>query len=132
MSAALKVGPWRVSGGYRARDVKGADGKWRTSLEHREVMSRLLGRSLLKSEHVHHKDENRLNNDPSNLELLTHAEHTRRHFGTGRAVSERVCQGCGAAFSRDAKYKAARFCGRVCASKYAGKRSAEQRSGRAA
>ena len=38
-------------------------------LEHRYVMSQLLGRPLLKGETVHHKDGNKLNNQPDNLEL---------------------------------------------------------------
>lgn len=37
--------------------------------EHRHVMQRVLGRALFADETVHHKDGDRLNNDPSNLEL---------------------------------------------------------------
>jgi hypothetical protein len=42
-------------------------------------MAKELGRDLLDSEIVHHKDGNRLNNDPANLELTTRGEHTRHH-----------------------------------------------------
>lgn len=38
-------------------------------LEHRIVMSWLLGRELLPGENVHHRDGSRANNDPSNLEI---------------------------------------------------------------
>ncbi len=38
-------------------------------LEHRLVMARLLGRRLLKSETVHHIDNNRQYNEPGNLQL---------------------------------------------------------------
>lgn len=38
-------------------------------LEHRLVMSEILGRPLYADEIVHHKDGDRTNNDPSNLEL---------------------------------------------------------------
>lgn len=38
-------------------------------LEHRHVMEQTLGRTLAKHERVHHKDGNRANNDPYNLEL---------------------------------------------------------------
>jgi hypothetical protein len=38
-------------------------------MEHRLVMARMVGRTLLRRETVHHKDHNPLNNAPSNLEL---------------------------------------------------------------
>lgn len=80
--------------GYRA--VKLADGSW--MLEHRLVMERLLGRKLLPSEHVHHKNENRQDNRPENLELLTKAEHLREHAPERKRIrqSPEVCTDCGA------------------------------------
>uniref|UniRef100_A0A6M3KV31 Putative homing endonuclease n=1 Tax=viral metagenome TaxID=1070528 RepID=A0A6M3KV31_9ZZZZ len=39
--------------------------------EHRFVMSQMLGRPLKRWEHIHHKDGNRTNNIPANLELVT-------------------------------------------------------------
>ena len=47
--------------------------------QHVVVMEEIIGRSLLPHECVHHKDENRSNNDPSNLELMTRSEHSRLH-----------------------------------------------------
>lgn len=41
----------------------------RTVLEHRLVMARKLGRALKRNETVHHKDGDRKNNHPDNLEL---------------------------------------------------------------
>ena len=38
--------------------------------EHRLVMEKILGRYLTVDEIVHHKDKNKKNNDPSNLELF--------------------------------------------------------------
>jgi hypothetical protein len=47
---------------------------------HRWVMEQKLGRPLEYGEIVHHKDKNRLNNDPDNLELCTdQGAHMRHH-----------------------------------------------------
>lgn len=46
---------------------------------HRAVMEKKLGRKLESWEIVHHIDEDKTNNDPSNLELLTRSEHMKRH-----------------------------------------------------
>lgn len=48
-------------------------------LEHRVVMEQVLGRSLARSETVHHKNRNRLDNRPENLEVLDNAVHTALH-----------------------------------------------------
>ncbi len=45
--------------------------------EHRLVAENKIGRRLLKSEIVHHKDGNTLNNDPSNLEVMDKRDHDR-------------------------------------------------------
>ena len=47
----------------------------------RLIMENILDRKLLKTEDVHHKDKNPLNNDPSNLEVMDHREHDRIHGG---------------------------------------------------
>lgn len=47
--------------------------------EHRYVMEQHLGRKLLRTEEVHHKDTNKFNNDISNLEVLSKSEHARLH-----------------------------------------------------
>ncbi|QGH79043.1 HNH endonuclease [Streptomyces phage TomSawyer] len=63
------TGRYITSNGYvkiRRDDVIGPK-KW--VLEHRYVMEQKLGRELVKGENVHHKDGNRQNNHPDNLEL---------------------------------------------------------------
>jgi hypothetical protein len=47
--------------------------------QHRLVMEKKIGRYLLASEHVHHKNHVRHDNRPDNLELLDGKEHNRRH-----------------------------------------------------
>lgn len=48
-------------------------------LEHRHVMEQKIGRELVTAEHVHHKDGDKSNNDPSNLEILWVDEHASLH-----------------------------------------------------
>lgn len=57
-------------------------------LQHRLVMEKIVGRFLLPSEDVHHKNEIRHDNRPENLELKTHSEHLREHYHD-RGIDER-------------------------------------------
>lgn len=64
-------------------------------LKHRFIMAEKLGRILSKDEQVHHKDGNKLNNKPDNLELLTNSEHQELHdshkrLNTTEAVEKRT------------------------------------------
>ena len=75
---------WIIRNGYRAIWV--AEGTYQ--YEHRLVMERLLGRPLTWHEVVHHRDHNKLNNDPANLELTdrrTHGDHHHEPGHDGRA-----------------------------------------------
>jgi len=56
-------------------------------LEHRLVMSEHLCRPLTEEEIVHHLDEDRLNNDISNLVLTTRSEHiTKYHTAAAKLL----------------------------------------------
>ncbi len=46
---------------------------------HRDVASRKIGRPLRVNEVVHHRDGNKLNNRPSNLQVMTRKQHWRVH-----------------------------------------------------
>ena len=102
--------------------------------EHRVVAERMLGRSLMPGEEVHHIDEDKRNNKEENLIVFkTCADHTRFHNGgklvknddgtyscvaittekVRKTLEVRVCQKCGVDY--DAKYKEQKFCSPKCA-----------------
>lgn len=47
--------------------------------EQRIVVETFLGRKLLSSEVIHHRDEDKLNNNLSNLQIVTRSEHRAIH-----------------------------------------------------
>lgn len=58
---------------------------------HRAMAEQALGRKLLPGEVVHHKDEDRTNFAPENLEVLaSQAEHARHHFKGKKQSPEQV------------------------------------------
>lgn len=64
---------------YRAIRVM-VDGKSKQVLEHRYVMEQHLGRKLDRSEHVHHKDGDGLNNAIENLQVMSARDHQHHHL----------------------------------------------------
>lgn len=81
---------------------------------HRHVASLKVGRWLTTDEHVHHIDEDKTNNAPENLEILSAAEHYKRHLiNNGFCIlSEYICKCCGDIFY--AWNNAQKCCSRHC------------------
>jgi len=57
--------------------------------EHRVVAEQMLGRDLKPDEIVHHIDNDKRNNDPSNLQIMNQVEHARLHAIRFHAEKER-------------------------------------------
>lgn len=74
---------WRYCGRKQQyREIYIGNKKYRR--EHIIVMEKHLGRSLLPSEEIHHIDGNGLNNNLSNLQLMTKSEHLKLEHKNGR------------------------------------------------
>lgn len=75
-------------------------------LAHRIVAENHLGRLLLKDEVVHHVNENKKDNKPSNLRVMLKSGHARRHqIERGGSVGLFQCQNCKTVFkSHASKY----------------------------
>lgn len=76
--------------GYKMLSVRG-----RKVAEHRLVMERHVGRKLLWNEHVHHVNENKLDNRLENLVITDPGEHHRvHHFRRFRSPTHKQCIRC--------------------------------------
>lgn len=89
--------------------------------EHRYIAWLNNGRYLPDGCHVHHKDGDKTNNSPSNLQILTQLEHIREHVGEAEKV-ECFCGFCGKRISVEKKRKIRAkhgkvYCNNECASK---------------
>ena len=69
---------WVTAKGYIEGKVW-KDGRPIQMKQHRFVMESVIGRALLADEDVHHRNGNKTDNSPENLELITHGEHSRHH-----------------------------------------------------
>jgi len=84
---AKPIGAERITrGGYV--EIKTESGYVR---KHVHVMQQHLGRLLTRDEVVHHIDQDKRNNDLSNLHVMTNAEHTALHNRLD-PVSKETCQ----------------------------------------
>ena len=84
---------WTTSNGYKYLYLPGHPmaSKQGYVAEHRMVMSEMIGRPLHRGEHVHHKNRDRMDNRPENLELVSAAEHMATHW----APLSVTCPCCG-------------------------------------
>lgn len=76
---------WIDARGYRQIKINGKQMR-----EHRYIMQIHLGRELEPWEHVHHKDGNKLNNNLSNLEVLSWDKHAKEHIGHVRSDQSKI------------------------------------------
>lgn len=65
--------------GYLRFNQTKANGKNAGRRLHDIIAEMVIGRKLKPVEVVHHKDGNKMNNSPSNLQVMTRGEHTRLH-----------------------------------------------------
>lgn len=96
--------------------------------EHRLLMESVLNRQLLRTEHVHHKNGNKLDNSISNLEVLTARAHAQHHSPRlGRSV---LCPICGEPFylSRSNAKRGRKTCSNLCAQKLPSRIAAMKRN----
>lgn len=81
VDADLAVLKWRVNVGrhtyYALHSTTSVGVKRRTIQLHRVILSRMLGRELLRTEQVDHVNLNGLDNRRENLRLATHAQNKR-------------------------------------------------------
>lgn len=111
--------------GYIAYCVHYDTGKKTTVLQHREVMEKHVGRKLLSTEIVHHKDEDKHNNSIDNLEILSPSAHAKHHAEHVPPITL-TCVFCKNDFQRSGSQekhnrsqgKFGPFCGKSCSAKY--------------
>lgn len=91
----------------------------KTKLLHRHVAEQKLGRPLTADEQVHHENEQRWDNAPTNLEVLPASEHQALHADE-RLIHPRTkcCDVCLVEFTpHRTKRKRAKTCSKACADK---------------
>lgn len=95
----------KIYGPYLRKDnrlhlvIKKDDGKLTSISYSKWVMENHLGRKLTKNETVDHIDNDPLNNDISNLQILSREDNARKAIVPAEYV-ELTCKCCGKSFSR--------------------------------
>lgn len=85
----------------------------RTRYVHRASVETLLGRSLSWNEVVHHRNGDKTDNRPENLEIMSRREHARHHMAINPV--EKNCAVCGTMFAPAPSHrKRDRACGLMC------------------
>ena len=90
-----KRGFWYYKSGSGKATYKRIRINGRSIPEHRHVMEQYLGRKLKRSEIVHHIDGNGLNNDISNLEIMSISQHNVEHGDDRRKYRNGFTCKCG-------------------------------------
>ena len=83
-----------------------------------------LGRLLRPDEVAHHADENKLNNTPDNITVLTRGDHSALHHA-GAVMVGLLCPVCEQGFERPLRRVldgASDFCSRACSNRLHGQR----------
>lgn len=75
----FKSGLTMSASGYISFTASPANGRNAGRLLHQLIGEFVAGRPLRDNEVVHHKDHNKLNNHPDNLQIMTNTEHGRIH-----------------------------------------------------
>jgi hypothetical protein len=105
---------------YRKRKIAG-----RTVQAHRVVVEDVLGRPLDRFELVHHVNEDKFDNRPENLRVLTPQAHSQLH--NQRHPRVKTCEVCGEAYVPHAtKRKRAKTCSWECRNALIARRATER------
>jgi len=107
-----------TSTGYRVIYCPDHPFAWSTGYVyvHRIIAEIKIGRILQPEEKVHHINENKKDNSPENIKILTQSEHSKLHKTTGIIYVTFNCTFCNKTFSRK-KYqvhKGKQYCSKKC------------------
>jgi hypothetical protein len=112
-SGLMKNGPYELI--IPPPDYPGKRYRGRYAYEHRVTWWRETGLNPddFPDTVIHHTDEAKRNNIPTNLEMMTRPGHSSHH-ARGVTMVDYICESCGAAFQRQKRGKKFRFCSRSC------------------